>query len=86
MFYLSFKYEIDSEDLIYLDESCEINIEKRLKKIGAKKIKERNMRRYVYDLKIDRDKKCGKWIRLRDNGEKITLTVKDICHKGIDDL
>ncbi len=56
----------------------------KLNKIGAKKIAERNQRRYVYDLGIDDDNGLGKWIRLRDNGEKITLAVKEISHKGID--
>ena len=60
------------------------NVIKLLKKIGATKIAERCMRRYVYDLKLDKENKCGKWIRLRDNGEKVTLAVKDIIHKGID--
>lgn len=50
-------------------------IKARLKKLGAKKVSERNMRRYVYDI-IPGNK--GKWIRLRDDGEKITLTVKEI--------
>ncbi len=29
---LSFRHEIDNEDLIYLDESCEINTDKKLRK------------------------------------------------------
>lgn len=56
-------------------------IKKKLLKAGAKKLAERNMRRYVYD--VDPDKK-GTWIRLRDNGEKTTLTLKEIQHAGID--
>lgn len=38
-------------------------------------------RRYVYDIEQGDD---GKWIRLRDAGSKITLTVKEIAHDGID--
>ena len=65
----------------------DINVEeikKKLEELGAKKVAERNMRRYVYDLIVDSENNCSKWARLRDNGEKITLTVKDISQKGID--
>jgi len=50
-------------------------VERRLTKIGAEKIKEREMRRYVYNIS-PQDK--SSWIRLRDNGEKTTLTIKKI--------
>ncbi len=56
-------------------------IRKKLESIGAKKVKERSMRRYVYD--IDPNRK-GFWIRLRDNGEKITLTLKEKVSNEID--
>ena len=60
----------------------DIDVEKikhKLEEIGAKKIAERNMRRYVYDLTMDREiGDCAKWIRLRDNGTQTTLTVKEI--------
>lgn len=39
------------------------------------------MRRYVYD--IDPNDK-SRWIRLRDTGKDVTLTVKEIVHDGID--
>ncbi|MEV6925611.1 CYTH domain-containing protein [Dactylosporangium sp. NPDC051485] len=38
-------------------------------------------RRYVYDISPDDQRK---WIRLRDNGTKTTLAVKQIIHDGID--
>jgi adenylate cyclase, class 2 len=38
-------------------------------------------RRYVYDITPGDE---GKWIRLRDTGSRITLTVKEIAHDGID--
>lgn len=62
--------EIDVEDVI-----------KRLEKIGATKEWDSLQRRYVYDFipKVD-----TKWIRLRTNGEKTTLTIKDIVSSEID--
>lgn len=39
------------------------------------------MRRYVYDFNPIQ---AGKWIRLRDDGRKVTLTIKEIAHDGID--
>ena len=53
--------EIDSED-----------IKRRLEKANAKFEWDRLQKRYVYNFipKID-----GKWIRLRTNGDKTTLTM-----------
>lgn len=62
----------------------EVNIEEMIKKIedmGAKKIGEYEQKRYVYDIKPAEE---GKWIRLRTNGKKATLTYKDIVSKTID--
>lgn len=56
-------------------------IQQKLLEIGAEKITERSMRRYVYDM-IPKEK--GAWIRLRDNGEKTTLTIKEIKTEEID--
>ncbi len=56
-------------------------IKKKLKSIGAKKDMERNMRRYVYDLKT---KDTDAWIRLRDQGDRVTLTIKEIHNDNID--
>ena len=38
-------------------------------------------RRFVYDITPGAD---GKWIRLREAGGNVTLTVKEIAHDGID--
>lgn len=56
-------------------------IKKKLGEIGAKKYLEREMRRYVYDIDPQDQ---SRWIRLRDNGEKTTLTIKKIENDGID--
>lgn len=48
---------------------------------GGHKLGERFMRRYVYDITPGVD---GKWIRLRDNGERTTLAVKEITSDAID--
>lgn len=62
--------EINKEEII-----------KKLENLGAVKKGEFEQRRYVYDLKpIEK----GKWIRLRTNGKKTTLTYKDIVSNTID--
>jgi adenylate cyclase, class 2 len=53
----------------------DINVEEiveKLKKRGAIKIKEVLFRRWVFDIDPNKDN----WIRLRDEGDKITLTHK----------
>lgn len=52
-----------------------------LEELGAVKKGEYEQRRYVYDLKPVQK---GKWIRLRTNGIKTTLTYKDIVSNTID--
>lgn len=62
----------------------EIDVEyliRKLESLGAVKKFEYLQRRYVYDLIPKQDKK---WIRLRTNGEKTTLTIKDIISEKID--
>lgn len=60
-------------------------IKKKLEDIGAKKITEKLMRRYVYDIEMDEKRKdCSKWIRLRNNGNETTLTLKEIYNDNID--
>lgn len=49
--------------------------------LGGQRIGQKFMRRYVYDI-APGDK--SRWIRLRDTGEEVTLTVKEIVHDGID--
>lgn len=64
-----------------------ININKdeiiqKLEKIGAKKaFDERLLRRYVYNLPIE---KKGAWARVRDNGDKITMTYKRVVSESLD--
>lgn len=62
--------EIDKEKVI-----------ERLEELGAEFVWDRIQRRYVYDFipKID-----GKWIRLRTNGDKTTLTIKNLVSSKID--
>ena len=51
------------------------NIISKLESLGAKKLKEKDQKRYVYDFS---PKKENSWIRLRTDGGKTTLTVKEI--------
>lgn len=62
----------------------EINVEdikKKLEDIGAEFQWDLIQRRYVYDFipKVE-----GKWIRLRTNGDKTTLTIKNLVSSEID--
>lgn len=62
----------------------EINHEeivKKLESLGAEFKFEALQQRYVYDLK---PKVENKWIRLRTDGKKTTLTIKDLQAKSID--
>ncbi|MFZ5365296.1 MAG: class IV adenylate cyclase [Patescibacteria group bacterium] len=62
----------------------EINIDEvidKLNKLGADKVSEKMQRRYIYDFN---PKKDNSWIRLRTDGEKTTLTVKEIQNDRID--
>jgi adenylate cyclase class 2 len=49
--------------------------------LGGRRIGSRLMRRYVYDIKAGDE---SRWLRLRDTGAEVTLTVKEIAHDGID--
>lgn len=51
-------------------------IEKKLIDIGAKKIFQKTYKRIVFDYPDLRMDKKGAWVRLRGEGEKITLTYK----------
>ena len=56
--------------------------EKRILAAGGKQLgEERFMRRYVYDITPG---DMSKWIRLRDTGDEVTLTVKEIRSDAID--
>lgn len=52
----------------------------KLEKIGAKFIGDYNQKRYVYDFNPIVP---NKWIRLRSDGEKSSLTIKEIVNNGI---
>ena len=62
--------EIDKERLI-----------KKLEELGAEFKGDNEQKRYVYDIIPKED---GKWIRLRTNGNKTTLTYKNIVKTTID--
>lgn len=59
---------------IYVDDFV-----KRLEELGAEKKGEFLQRRYVFDVKPVNP---NKWIRLRTNGKKTTLTIKEIKDKN----
>lgn len=54
-----------------------ILMEDKLTAIGAKKIFEKLYKRRTFDYPDLRLHKKGAWIRLRDEGEKVTLTYKE---------
>ncbi|MGY1897211.1 class IV adenylate cyclase [Nocardia gipuzkoensis] len=56
-------------------------IEQHIVGKGGRRLGERFMRRYVYDITPGDE---SKWIRLRDNGNGTTLAVKQITSDAID--
>lgn len=48
---------------------------------GGRRVGGGLMRRFVYDVVAGDE---ARWIRLRDDGRRVTLTVKEILHDGID--
>ncbi len=62
--------EIDKKEII-----------KKLESLKAKKVFNNLQQRYVYDFK---PKEENRWLRLRTNGVKTTLTIKDVSKKSID--
>jgi adenylate cyclase class 2 len=57
-------------------------VQKRLKDLGATTFIKRKMRRRIYNVDVeDQDT----WMRLRDDGETVLLTVKDIFGDDLDD-
>lgn len=48
---------------------------KKLESLGARKVGDWYQKRYVYDFKPKRE---NEWIRLRDTGEEVTLTYKNV--------
>ena len=57
------------------------NLTRKLENLGAKKVGDWFQKRYVYDFVPKRE---NQWIRLRTNGEKTTLTYKNIEKDAID--
>jgi len=55
-------------------------ITRKLLELGAKKYSEVLMKRWVFDIDPSKDE----WLRLRDDGQKITLTYKCKSGFGID--
>lgn len=51
-------------------------LEARLQKLGAQKIFDKIYRRRVFDFPDLRLDKAGAWVRLRDEGDKVTLVFK----------
>ncbi len=58
-------------------------IVKKLEELGAKKTMDAIQERYIYDLL---PAVSNKWIRLRTNGEKSTLTLKNLEAETIDGM
>ena len=56
-------------------------VEQKILDRGGRKVGEKFMRRYVYDI-VPGD--MSKWIRLRDTGQGTTLTVKEIKSDALD--
>lgn len=61
-------------------------VEQKLLALGAKKIREYHFRRVIFDYPDFRLDKQGAWLRLRDEGEKITLTFKQRINENLDSL
>ncbi len=59
------------------------SIVSKLKELGAVHIKDRSMKRLSYKLPTD-PAVLERWMRLRDDGEKIVLTIKEIHEYTID--
>ena len=62
--------EVDTEKMI-----------SKLEELGAQKVGEWFQKRYVYDFNPARD---SEWIRLRTNGEEVTLAYKNVTKNTID--
>ena len=68
----------------YESRVLEINrdeLEEKLKSLGAEKIADFDYKRRVYDFTPKSD---GKWIRLRTDGKKTTLTIKEVKSYEVD--
>lgn len=61
-----------------------VETRKKLKKLGAKKVFERLFRRKIYDYPDWRLNSGGSWLRIRDEGEQVTMTYKQRLGKNLD--
>jgi len=60
------------------------DLRQRLKKVGAKLIyQERLMRRYIFAPSV-KGEIAGKWVRIRDEGDKITMSIKVVDGRKIE--
>jgi len=83
-FFVFYKKRSDFLHTEYEVRILEIDVEKVIKKLeelGALLQGDFIQRRYVYDVLSNNSKK---WIRLRTNGDRTTLTVKNIVSSSID--
>ena len=71
---------MDTEYEVRILEIDVVEFENKLVSLGAKKIFERFQRRYVYDFNPVKE---SSWIRLRTDGVKTTLTIKDIVNSSV---
>lgn len=71
-------------ELTYIDINKD-KIEKRLLELGAKKAGDYHYHRIVFDYPDFRLDKNSSWVRLRDEGDKITLTFKQRLGKNLRD-
>jgi len=59
-------------------------IRQRLTEIGARLVvPERLMRRKLYDYSDNRLEKMGGWVRVRDEGDKVTLSYKQLKDRSL---
>jgi len=58
-------------------------IERHLLTLGAQKVGDFHYRRIVFDYQDFRLDKQGAWVRLRDEGDKVTFTFKQRLNKDV---
>lgn len=74
---------MDTEYEVRILEIDHDKVVKKLEELGAVKTMDALQERYIYDV-IPKNE--HKWIRLRTNGTKTTLTIKDLEAKTIDGM
>lgn len=68
----------------FLDVDSE-SLRRTLTQAGAKLVySERLMKRKVFDYSDSRLQKSGAWIRVRDEGEKVTMSFKQLVNRELD--